>query len=58
MRTIKIYNKKRRYNIYNTLLKNIILQIEKRILYKRFNQWPQRPKIDIKEEFCKLRDFT
>ena len=57
-KTIKIYNKKRRNNIYNTLLKNLILRIEKRILYKRFNQWRQRPKININEEFSKIRDFT
>ena len=57
-KTIKIYNKKKRYNIYSTLLKNLIFNIEKRILYKRFNQWRQRPKIDIYYEFSKIRDFT
>ena len=57
-KTIKIYNKKKRYNIYSTLLKHLIFNIEKRILYKRFNQWRQRPKVDIYYEFSKVRDFT
>ena len=56
--TIKIDNKTRRNNIYNTLLKNLLKNIEKRILYKRFNQWRQRPKIDINNEMSKVRDFT
>ena len=57
-KTIKVINKKKRNNIYNTLLKNVILNIEKRILYKKFNQWRQRPKIDKNKEFSKVRDFT
>ena len=57
-KTIKIDNKTKRNNIYNTLLKNLLKNIEKRILYKRFNQWRQRPKIDINNEMSKVRDFT
>ena len=57
-KTIKVYNKKRKNVIYHTLLKNVILNIEKRILYKKFNKWRQRPKIDIYYEFSKLRDFN
>ena len=57
-KTIKVYNKKRKNKIYHTLLKNVIINIEKRILYKHFNRWRQRPKIDIYYEFSKVRDFT
>ena len=57
-KTIKIYNKKERNTIYHTLLKNLLKNIEKRILYKRFNQWRQRPKIDIKNEMGKVRNFA
>ena len=56
--TIKIHHKDRRNDIYNTLLKNLLKSIERRILYKRFNQWRRRPKIDIYYEFHKIREFT
>ena len=56
--TIKIVDKTKRNNVYNTLLKNLLKNIEKRILYKRFNQWRQRPKIDINNEMSKVRNFT
>ena len=57
-KTIKIYNKKERNIVYNTLLKNLVKNIEKRILYKRFNQWRQRPKININKEMGKVKHFT
>ena len=31
--------------------------MERRILYKRFNQWRQRPKVDVHEEMSKIKDF-
>ena len=48
--TIKIDNKNKRNDIYSTLLNNLLKNIEKRILYKRFTQWRQRPKVDINYE--------
>ena len=56
--TIKIDNKNKRNDIYSTLLSNLIKNIEKRILYKRFTQWRQRPKIDINYEMSKVRNMT
>jgi len=56
--TIKIDNKNERNNIYSTLLSNLIKNIEKRILYKRFTQWRQRPKIDINYEMSKVRNLS
>ena len=56
--TIKIDDKNQRNDIYSTLLKNLLNNIEKRILYKRFTQWRQRPKIDINSEMSKVRNFT
>ena len=57
-KTIKIYNKSERNAVYYTLLKNLVKNIEKRILYKRFNQWRQRPKIDINNEMGKVRNMA
>ena len=56
--TIKINDKKEKNDIYSSLLRNLLKNIEKRILYKRFSQWRQRPKIDINEEMYKVRNFT
>jgi len=56
--TIKIDNKNKRNDIYSTLLSNLIKNIEKRILYKRFTQWRQRPKVDINYEMSKVRNMT
>ena len=56
--TIKINDKKEKNDIYSSLLRNLLKNIEKRILYKRFSQWRQRPKIDINEEMSKVRNFT
>ena len=56
--TIKIDNKNERNNIYSTLLNNLLKNIEKRILYKRFTQWRQRPKVDINSEMNKVYNFT
>ena len=57
-KTIKIKNKTRTNTVYNTLLKNLVKNIEKRILYKRFNQWRQRPKININDEMSKVKNIT
>ena len=57
-KSIRLDDKDKRNDIYNTLLKNIIKNIEKRILQKKFNQWRQRPKIDINGEFRKLTSFN
>ena len=38
------------------MLYNLLKDIEKRILYKRFAQWRQRPKIDINNEMSKVRN--
>ena len=56
--TIKIDNKNERNNIYSTMLCNLLKNIEKRILYKRFAQWRQRPKIDINNEMSKVRNLA
>ena len=56
--TIKIDNKNERNNIYSTMLCNLLKNIEKRILYKRFAQWRQRPKIDINNEMSKIRNLV
>ena len=56
--TIKIDDKNKRNDVYSTLLNNILKNIEKRLLYKRFTQWRQRPKIDINYEMSKVRNFT
>ena len=57
-KTKRLDDKDKRNDIYNTLLKNIINNIEKRILHKKFNQWRQRPKIDINDEFKKVALFN
>ena len=55
---IRLDEKDKRNDLYRTLLKNIISKIEKRILSKRFNQWRQRPKVDLNEEMKKIVNFT
>ena len=55
---IRLDDKDKRNEIYKSLLINIIDKIEKRILYKRFNQWRARPKVDVHGEIKKIRDFT
>ena len=55
---IRLDDKDKRNDIYNTLLKNIINKIEKRILQKKFNKWRQRPKIDLNDEFRKMALFN
>ena len=55
---IRLDDKDKRNDLYRTLLKNIINKIEKRILSKRFNQWRQRPKLDVNEEMKKIFNFT
>ena len=40
------------------MLYNLLKNIEKRILYKRFAQWRQRPKIDINNEMSKVRNLA
>ena len=55
---IRLDDKDKRNELYKTLLKNIISKIEKRILYKRFNQWRTRPKVDVTGEMKKIVTFT
>ena len=43
--------------IYSLLCLNILNHNERRILYKRFNQWRQRPKVDIHGEMAKIISF-
>ena len=55
--TIRLNDKDKRNELFKTLLKNIISNINKRILYKRFNQWRKKPIIDPKEEMKKINNF-
>ena len=55
--TIRLDDKDYRNNIFATLIKNLMSNMERRILYKRFNQWRQRPKVDVHEEMSKIKDF-
>ncbi len=55
---LRLDDKDKRSEIYNTLLKNIFSNIEKRILQKKFSKWRQRPKIDINDEFKKMAQFN
>ena len=55
--TIRLSDKDYRNDIFATLVKNIINNMEKRILYKRFNQWRQRPKVNVHEEMSKITNF-
>jgi hypothetical protein len=43
--------------IFAALFKNIMNHNERRILYKRFNQWRQRPKVDIHGEMAKFTNL-
>ena len=40
------------------MLYDLLKNIEKRILYKRFAQWRQRPKIDINNEVSIVRNLV
>ena len=55
--TIRLDDKEYRNEIFATLVKNLINNKTKRILYKRFNQWRQRPKVDVHEEMSKVKIF-
>ena len=55
---IRLDDKDKRNEIYKNLLKNIINKINNRILYKRFNQWRARPKVDVTGEMRKINDFV
>ena len=55
---IRLDDKDKRNELYKNLLKNIINKIEKRILYKRFNQWRTRPKVDVNGEMKKITTLT
>ena len=55
--TVRLNDKDYRNEIFATLIKNLMNNMEKRILYKRFNQWRQRPKVDINEEMSKFKTF-
>ena len=54
---IRLDDKDKRNELYNVLLKNIINKIQKRILYKKFNQWRKKPEIDINSEMQKINNF-
>ena len=55
--TIRLNDKDKRNEIFDTLIKNLIISKDRRILYKRFNQWRQRPKVDIHGEMSKINNF-
>ena len=55
--TIRLNDKDYRNEIFATLVKNLINSKDRRILYKRFNQWRQRPKVDIHGEMSKIANF-
>ena len=55
--TIRLNEKDYRNEIFVALVKNLIISKDRRILYKRFNQWRQRPKVDIHGELSKIRNF-
>ena len=54
----RLEDKDKRNDLYKHLLKNIINKIQKRILYKRFNQWRKKPPIDINSEMQKINNFV
>ena len=55
--TIRLNEKDYRNEIFATLVRNLINSKDRRILYKRFNQWRQRPKVDINGEMSKIKNF-
>ena len=55
---IRLDDKDKRNNLYQTLLKNLINKIEKRILFNKLNKWRERPKVDLTEKMKKINDFT
>jgi hypothetical protein len=55
--TIRLNDKDHKNEIFAALFKNIMNHNERRILYKRFNQWRQRPKVDIHGEMAKFTNF-
>ena len=54
---MRLEDKDKRNEVYNHLLKNIINKIQKRILYKKFNQWRKKPDVDVKSEMQKINNF-
>ena len=55
--TIRLNDKDHKNEIFAALFKNIMNHNERRILYKRFNQWRQRPKVDIHSEIAKFTNL-
>ena len=55
--TIRLNEKDYRNEIFVALVKNLIISKDRRILYKRFNQWRQRPKVDMNGEMSKIKNF-
>ena len=55
--TIRLDDKDYRNSIFAALIKNLMSSMERRILYKRFNQWRQRPKVDVHGEMSKITKF-
>ena len=54
---IRLNDKDKRNKIFDTLVKNLINSKDIKILYKRFNRWRQRPKVDIHGEMSKIKNF-
>ena len=55
--TIRLNDKDHKNEIFAALFKNIMNHNERRILYKRFNQWRQRPKVDVHGEMSKITNL-
>ena len=55
--TIRLNDKDHKNEIFAALFKNIMNHNKRRILYKRFNQWRQRPKVDVHGEMAKITTF-
>ena len=55
--TIRLNDKDDKNEIFAALFKNIMIHNQRRILYKRFNQWRQRPKVDVHGEMAKITNL-
>ena len=55
--TIRLNDKDKKNEIFAALFKNIMNYNKRRVLYKRFNQWRQRPKVDVHGEMAKFTNL-
>ena len=55
--TIRLNDKDHKNEIFAALFKNIMTHNKRRVLYKRFNQWRQRPKVDVHGEMAKITNL-